>query len=177
MPDPKRDPVQPADAAALIQARGLLQTTRHAALAYADPETATPGISRISFGLDPDGRPVTLISALAPHFESLRANNACAILVGEPGPKGDPLTHPRLMLQATARFMAPDDPTRPALRAHWLQGHPKSTLYVDFADFAFVTLTVTAVLLNGGFGRAYRIPPETLWLDGSGARQGCRTAG
>lgn len=67
-----------------------------------------------------------------------------------------------LMLQAVARFMAPDDPARPALRAHWLHGHPKSTLYVDFADFAFVSLTLTAALLNGGFGRACRIPPEIL---------------
>lgn len=161
-PDTNRDPVQPADAAALEQARGLMQAARHAALAYTDPETRTPGISRIAFGLGPEGGPVTLISALAPHFAALRANPACAVLVGEPGPKGDPLTHPRLMLQTVARFVASDDPARPALRAHWLHGHPKSTLYVDFADFAFVTLTVTAALLNGGFGRAYRIPPDLL---------------
>ena len=160
MPDPKRDPVQPADPASMDQARGLLQTARHAALAWTDPETAAPGISRIALGPGLDGAPVTLISALAPHFAALRANPACALLVGEPGPKGDPLTHPRLMLQASARFIAPDDPARPALRAHWVQGHPKSTLYVDFADFAFVTFTVTAALLNGGFGRAYHVPPE-----------------
>jgi len=160
---PRPNPVQPADTAAQDLARGLLQTARHAALAYTDPATTTPGISRIAFGQSPDGAPLTLISALAPHFAALRANPACAILLGEPGPKGDPLTHPRLMLQATARFIAPDDPARPALRAHWLQGHPKSTLYVDFADFAFVSFTVTAALLNGGFGRAYQVPPEALF--------------
>lgn len=162
MPEQKPDPVQPADAAARQQARGLLQTARHAALAYADPGTAAPGISRIAFGLGPDGAPVTLISALAPHFGALRANPACALLVGEPGPKGDPLTHPRLMVQARARFIAPDDPARPALRAHWLRDHPRSTLYVDFADFAFVAFTVTAALLNAGFGRASRLAPADL---------------
>ena len=166
MPDlrkePNPDPVQPADNAAQDQARALLQTARYAAMAYTDPKSGAPGISRIAFGLGIDGRPVSLISALAPHFAALRVNPACALLVGEPGPKGDPLTHPRLMVQAVAEFVAPDDPGRQALRAHWLKVQPKAKLYVDFADFAFVTFTVTAVLLNGGFGRAYRVPPETL---------------
>ena len=166
MPDPgsapRPDPVHPADDAAIDLARGLTRTARHAALAYTDPDTATPGISRIAFGLGPQGAPMTLISALAPHFAALRANPACAIMVGEPGIKGDPLTHPRLMLRATARFITADDPARPALRAHWLQGHPKSTLYVDFADFAFVSFAVTDGLLNAGFGRAYRLPPEAI---------------
>ncbi len=154
------DPVRTADAAACEQARGLLQTARHAALAYTDADSASPGISRIAFGLDPAGRPVTLISSLAPHVAALRANPACALLVGEPGPKGDPLTHPRLMLKATARFIAPDDPDRAALRAHWLRDHPKSTLYVDFPDFAFVVFAVSSAVLNAGFGKAFRIPAD-----------------
>ena len=162
MPDRQTDPVQAADAAATQQARDLLRVARHAALAYTDLSTGAPGISRIAFGIDADGRPVTLISALAPHFAALQSHPACALMLGEPGAKGDPLTHPRLMLQATAQFVAPCDPSRPALRAHWLQGHPKSTLYVDFADFAFVAFRITTALLNGGFGRAFRLPPETL---------------
>lgn len=162
MSNPRPDPVQPAGADALAQARDLLHAARHAALAYTDSGTDSPGISRIGFGLTPQGAPLTLISALAPHFAALHDNPACAIMVGEPGSKGDPLTHPRLMLQARARFVDPEDPTRPALRAHWLRAHPKSTLYVDFADFAFVMFDVTAALLNGGFGRAHRIPPEAL---------------
>lgn len=161
MPDPAPDPVQDADDTALQTARGLIRL-RQAALAYTDAETGLPGISRIAFGLGPDHRPVTLISALAPHFAGLAAHPACAVMLGEPGAKGDPLTHPRLMIQADARFVAPDDPARPALRARWLQDHPKSTLYVDFADFAFVRLAPRAILLNGGFGRAHRIPPDAL---------------
>ncbi len=159
---PRRDPVQPADPAAIQQARDLYRAARHAALAYTDPDSATPGISRIAFGLGPDGKAVTLISSLAPHFPALKAQAACAVMVGEPGAKGDPLTHPRLMLRAVARFLPHDDPDRPALRAHWLRDHPKSALYVDFVDFAFVTLDVTQALLNGGFGRAHLVPPETL---------------
>ena len=156
------DPVLAANQDALDLARGLMATARHAPLAYTDPETAAPGISRIAFGLGPDGGPVTLISNLAPHFAALRAHPACALMVGEPGPKGDPLTQPRLMLRAVARFVPPEDPGRTALRAHWLRHHPKSTLYVDFADFAFVGFSLTAALLNAGFGRACRIPPGDL---------------
>ncbi len=166
MPDPalppNQDRVRPAEAAEIAQARGLMQTARFAALAYSDPDTTNPGISRIAFGLDPDAGAITLISALSQHFAALCVQPACALLVGEPGPKGDPLTHPRLMLQACAHFVAADDPTRGALRARWLRDHPKSALYVDFADFAFVRLSISRGLLNGGFGRAFNIPPEAL---------------
>jgi putative heme iron utilization protein len=153
----KTDPVQPADAASRAEAQALLGAARFAALAYTDPETGTPGISRIALGLDPAGGPVTLISSLALHFAALRTHPACALMVGEPGPKGDPLTHPRLMIRAEARFITPDDPVRPALRDRWLADHPKAKLYVDFADFAFVRLMPASALYNGGFARAFRL--------------------
>lgn len=154
-------PIAVADADARALALSLMQA-HHAALAWNDAETQTPGISRIAFGLDPSGVPVALISGLAPHTAALRANPACALLLGEPGEKGDPLTHPRLMIRARARFIAPDDPNRPALRAHWLKGHPKATLYIDLPDFAFVRLEPLSALLNGGFGKAFRFSAEDL---------------
>jgi putative heme iron utilization protein len=155
------DPVAAADDEARTLARDLLAAS-HAALAVTDPQDGTPAVSRIAFGLGPDGVPLTLISSLAAHSAALRAHPACALMVGEVGEKGDPLTHPRLMVKARAEFVAPDDPARPALRAHWLQTHPKAKLYVDFADFAFVRLHPVSILLNGGFGRAYRLAPEDL---------------
>lgn len=160
-PVARPDPVAAADDAARSLARGLLSLP-HAALAWTDPETGTPGISRISLGRDPVGCPMTLISALAPHFAALRAAPDCALLAGEPGDKGDPLTHPRLMLRARAEFIAPDDPARPALRDQWLKDHPKSKLYIDFADFALVRLHPVSALLNGGFGRAFTLTPADL---------------
>lgn len=137
-------------------ARQMMAKATHAALAWIDPETGAPGISRIAFGLDAGRVPVTLISALAPHVAALRACPQCAMMLGEGADKGDPLTHPRLMLRAVAQFVAADDPGRAALRAHWLKGHPKAALYVDFADFAFVRLLPQSALLNAGFARAYR---------------------
>lgn len=158
----KPDPVAAADDDARALARRILTTAHHAALAWTDPETGTPGISRIAFGVDLKGFPLTLISALAPHMAALRAHSDCALMLGDPGDKGDPLTHPRLMIRAKARFVAGGDPDRPALRAHWLQGHPKAALYVDFADFAFVRLEPQSALLNAGFAKAYRLTPKDL---------------
>lgn len=156
-----RDPVAAADDEARALARSLLDSG-HAALAVTDPADGTPGISRIAFGLSPEGVPVTLVSSLAPHFGALQANPACALLLGEVGGKGDPLTHPRLMVKARAEFVAPDDPARAALRDHWVKTHPKAKLYVDFADFAFVRLHPVSALLNGGFARAFRLMPSDL---------------
>jgi hypothetical protein len=155
-PDNRPDPVRPADDAARALAQDLM-TLGHAALAWTDPDTRTPGISRITFARDPVAGPLTLISGLAPHFRALRANPDCALLLGEVGDKGDPLTHPRLMIQARASFVAPDDPDRLSLRTRWLARNPKAQVYIDLPDFAFVRLTPTTALLNGGFGRAHRI--------------------
>ncbi len=157
MSQPAPDRTLPADDAARLLARTMLERSGHASLAFIDAETGTPGISRIALGLAPDGQPMTLVSALAPHDAGLRRAPDCALMVGDVGPKGDPLSHPRLMIRARAIFVAPDDPARLALRAHWLKQHPKSTLYIDFADFSLVRLAPVSALLNAGFGRAYRL--------------------
>lgn len=159
--DRRQDPTLPPDDTARAAARALL-AMRHAALAYTDAATGTPGISRIALGLGPDGLPLTLISALAPHSAGLATHPDCALMVAEPTGKGDPLTHPRLMIRTRAAFLASDAPARAALRAHWLAGHPKAALYIDFADFAFVRLVPVSALLNAGFGRAYRLTPADL---------------
>lgn len=155
------DPVAPADDAVRALARKLLQSP-HAALSYIDPESGTPGISRIALGLLPDGRSISLVSSLASHSPALRKCPDCAFMVGEPEAKGDPLAHPRLMVRAKASFVTPDDPHRPAFRDHWLAHHPKAKLYIDFADFAFVLLVPVNALLNGGFARAHRLSAQDL---------------
>lgn len=158
---PRLDPVQPADAEARSLARSLL-ALGHAALAWEDPDTGTPGISRIAFARDPEAGLFTLVSGLAPHFRALRDRPDCALMLGEVGPTGDPLTHPRLMIRARASFIATDDPLRPGIRARWLDRSPKARIYIDLPDFAFVRLTPVSALLNGGFARAFRLSPEDL---------------
>ncbi len=163
MPAPplRPDPVQPADAEARAMARKLLDLG-HAALAWTDPDTGTPGISRIAFARDPEAGLLTLVSGLAPHFRALRDRPACALMLGEVGERGDPLTHPRLMIRAEAAFVAADDPARPVLRDRWLDRNAKARIYIDLPDFAFVRLTPVSALLNGGFARAFRLGPEDL---------------
>lgn len=149
-----KQPVAEADDTARKLARRLM-AEKHAALAYTDAEG--PGISRIAFGLDAAGCPMTLVSSLAAHAAALRANPACAVMLGDPGGKGDPLTHPRLMLRVLAEYA-----DKAEQRDHWLKGHPKAALYIDFTDFAFVRLRPVSALLNGGFGKAWRLTPADL---------------
>jgi heme iron utilization protein len=160
MPNP--DPYLPCDDIARSLADTLLRAASHAALAVTDPETQTPNISRIALARASDGTIFTLISRLSTHTNALHANPACAFMVGDPGSKGDPLTHPRLMIQATASFLLRSDPQHSDIRADWLTHHPKAKLYIDFADFSFVRLTPHSAVLNAGFGKAYRLQPADL---------------
>jgi putative heme iron utilization protein len=112
--------------------------------------------------LDAGGAPLSLISTLSPHTAALEAETRCALLLGEPGLKGDPLTHPRLTIHARARLIERGDAAHPALRARFLEQRPKAKLYIDFGDFRLVRFEVTDALLNGGFGKAYLFGAEDL---------------
>ncbi|MEO0774052.1 MAG: pyridoxamine 5'-phosphate oxidase family protein [Pseudomonadota bacterium] len=160
----KIDPIRPTDDDARALARGLLSDARFGAIAVTDPDTQSPSVTRIAIGATPAGAPVTLISDLSSHTAALRANPRCSLLLGEPGPKGDPLTHPRITLDCTAKFLLKGDDGYDAMRDHYLTTHPKSKLYIDFLDFNFVVFDVLDARLNGGFGKAFRLTPADLGL-------------
>ena len=157
-------PIRPTDAEARRLARALIDNARFAALAVIDPDSGAPLVTRVAFGTDPAGAPVTQISDLSLHTRALKARPVASLLMGEPGPKGDPLTHPRLTLQVRADFLRQGQTGHAELAAHWLRDHPKSKLYIGFADFAFARFTVQAGHLNGGFGRAFVLTPADLGL-------------
>ncbi len=151
----KMNPIRPTDDDARALARGLLADARHGALGViAD---GAPMVTRVAVGTAPDGTPVSLVSDLSAHTQALQSNPACSLLVGEPGTKGDPLTHSRLTLQARADFLRHGAPGHRELAAHYLQTHPKAQLYIGFADFSFLRLTVCRAFLNGGFGKAFHL--------------------
>lgn len=156
------DPHRPADAGARATAHRLMAEARTAALSFLDPASGLPSISRIGFGLGPDGLPLAFLSAIALHTAALHRAPACALLIGDPPPKGDPLAGPRLSLQATAEFLAPTDPGQEARRKGWLASHPKAVLYIDLPDFRFVRFRPLGGLLNGGFGKAFYMRPADL---------------
>jgi hypothetical protein len=149
-------PFRDVDAEALALTRRLLIQARHAALGVIDPVSGAPMVSRIAFAVL-SVQPHTLVSDLSHHAGALRANSAASVLVGEPGPKGDPLTHPRLTLQVRAE--AAD---KAALKGAWLAACPKAALYYDFTDFNLLHLAPKSALLNGGFGKAYRLDPDAI---------------
>jgi putative heme iron utilization protein len=161
---PETSPIRPTDDEARALARRLLDHAAFGALGVIEPGTGAPMVTRVAVGTDAEGRPVSLVSDLSAHTRALKANAACSLLVGEPGERGDPLTHPRLTIQGRARFVRKGEEGHEALRARWLAGHPKSTLYVDFADFSFIVVEVGAAHLNGGFGRAFLLEPGDLGL-------------
>lgn len=156
------DPIRPTDDEARALARGLIAAARFGALGVIDPATGFPAVTRVALGPGPEGGLYTLVSGLSAHSRALRTDPRVSLLVGEPGPKGDPLTHPRLSLQAEAAALPPDDPRDAALRARWLADHPKAKLYIDLPDFFFVEFRLIAGALNGGFGRAFRLSAADL---------------
>ncbi len=160
MVDPS--PIRPADAEAKDTARALLAAARHAALGVLDPASRAPMLSRIALARAPDGRPMSLISSLAAHTAALAEDPRCSLLVGEPGAKGDPLTHPRLTIQARAAIVPRESDAHAGLRAHYLAARPRAALYADFTDFAFVVFDVDTAFLNAGFGKAFTLAAADL---------------
>lgn len=144
-------------------ARTLLRATRSCALAVIEPETGFPFASRTLTGIDTDGVPVILVSALSAHTGALRADPRVSLLAGEPG-KGDPLAHPRLTVIARAEAVARDGAAHAALRERFVRRHPKAKLYVDFPDFAFFRLVPERAHLNGGFGKAFLLTADDLMI-------------
>lgn len=149
------DPFRPLDDAARALALQLLTGARFGALGVL-LRPGQPMVTRVA-SLWSDGQMRLLVSTLSAHTGALEADPAASLLIGEPGQKGDPLTHPRLTLLGG---VAPCD--KAAWRDRWLQAHPKSALYFDFTDFRIFGLTPVEGHLNGGFGKAYRLTGDDL---------------
>lgn len=144
-------------------ARKLLRSARSATLAALEPETGYPFASRVLTGLDIDGVPVILVSALSVHTRALRLDPRASLLAGEPG-KGDPLAHPRLTVITGAEEVARDSDLHRRIRERFVRRHPKARLYVDFPDFTFFRLVPLRANLNGGFGKAYVLTADDLLI-------------
>jgi len=156
----KADVLRKTDETARREAKALIRTARFAALACLDPAMHAPSVSQVNVATDIDGAPGFLISSLSPHFHALDNDSRCAMLFGTPG-KGDPAAHPRVSVMGKAqRLENPNDIKR--VRRRFLARHPKSSLYVDFADFAFWSLQPAHASYNGGFGKAYEMTDKDI---------------
>ena len=155
------NPIRPTDNEARRLARELMAGATFAALGTLSADNR-PLVTRVSLGLCPIGWPLSLISSLALHCQALRSTPEASLLIGEPGPKGDPLTHPRLTLQCKAVFVENQSAEHKELAAHYLRDHPKAKLYIGFSDFSFVRFTPYIGYLNGGFGKAFQLQTKDL---------------
>lgn len=144
-----RDPFQEADDDARALAQQLIGSARHGALATL--RDGVPFVTRVALSPGLAGL-LTLVSDLAPHTPALRASPDASLLIGEPG-RGDPLAHPRITVQVRAAFLEKTDD----LVAAYLAMQPKAQLYIGFGDFHIVRLQPQSGILNGGFGKAYRL--------------------
>ncbi|MEP3298510.1 MAG: pyridoxamine 5'-phosphate oxidase family protein [Pseudoruegeria sp.] len=163
MPEPKQSPIRPTNDEARALARNLIISARFGALGVLEPKDGFPMVTRVAIGTAPDdGSPITLISSLSAHTQVLKHTPHASLLLGEPKDLGDPLTHPRITLQCQTNFIDPTSETHKKTRQHYLLTHPKSKLYIDFADFCFVRFSVQRAYLNGGFGKAFQLTAADL---------------
>ena len=149
-----KDPFRPVDREARDLAQRLVREARVGALGVLQDEV--PVVSRVALA-PMEGALVTLVSDLAPHTAALRAGGEASLLIGEDG-RGDPLAYPRITLQILPSFLEKSEERVAA----YLQAQPKAQLYVGFADFHLVRLAPAYAMLNGGFGKAYRLSADDL---------------
>jgi hypothetical protein len=137
----------PADFDPIAESKRLLRVTRSGALAAVEADGA-PFASLVNVATDVDGAPILLVSGLSRHTRLIAADPRVSLLLAQAG-KGDPLAHPRLTLMG--RLARTEDARA---RRRFLARHPKSALYADFPDFAFLRMEIVKAHLNGGFARA-----------------------
>ncbi len=155
-------PFRETDQEAIALAQKLMDEADTAALGVIEPGTGMPLVSRVAVMLDEDGSPLMLASQLSMHTKAILEDNRASLLLGEPGEKGAPLTHPRITVIGCMKQLNRNEPGHATRRENWLKRHPKAKLYVDFADFQFYRMDVERANLNGGFGKAYQLTVEDL---------------
>jgi heme iron utilization protein len=106
--------------------------------------------SLMPFALDPEGRPIFLISGMAMHTQNLKADPRCSLFVAQTSPDGDPLGSARATLIGPAEPVQAHDLV--SVRETYLARHENSRYWVDFADFSFFRLQPIDLYYVGGFG-------------------------
>lgn len=106
--------------------------------------------SLMPYALDAQGRPIFLMSSMAMHTQNLKNDVRCSLFVGPEGAGGDPLGAARATMLGNAEQL-PKDALRQE-RERYLDRHPSSRSWVDFADFSFFRLQPVDFYYVGGFG-------------------------
>ena len=106
--------------------------------------------SVMPYALDPQGRPVFLISSMAMHTQNLQADPRSSLLISDFQPNEDPLGASRVTLIGNTQKLG--DAERAQARELYLARHSNSKYWVDFEDFHFYRMEVVDLYYVGGFG-------------------------
>lgn len=106
--------------------------------------------SLMPYALDPEGRPIFLISNMAMHTQNLKSDPRSSLFVAQTAIDGDPLGAARATLIGEARPVPERDLA--TAREAYLAAHENSRYWVDFADFGFFRMNLLDVYYVGGFG-------------------------
>jgi hypothetical protein len=132
------------------RARTLVHQGRTGSLAtLSRKHPGHPFVSLMPYALDPEGRPLLLISAMAMHTQNLNADPRASLLVAPPPAGGDPLAAGRVTLMGQARPVPAAEAA--AVRETYLARQVTATDWADFDDFGFWRLEVGDVYFVGGF--------------------------
>jgi putative heme iron utilization protein len=151
-----------ADFDAMKVARSLLRRSRQGALATLMADSGDPYCSLVNVASHLDGSPILLISRLAVHTKNILADSRVSLMLDE-RKEGDPLQGSRIMLAGRVEQASGDDAT--IVRRRYLNAHPSSEVFVNFADFSFFRIRPTAAHLVAGFGRIVDFGPAQFLTD------------
>jgi putative heme iron utilization protein len=131
--------------------RTLLSLTSIATLStLSRKHVGFPFGSLMPYALDAAGRPIFLISNMAMHTQNLKADARASLFVEQTGADGDPLGAARATLMGRVEPVRQED--NASAREQYLERHPNSRYWVDFADFNFFRLQPIDVYYVGGSG-------------------------
>ena len=106
--------------------------------------------SQMPYALADDGTPIFLFSGMAMHTQNVLEDARASLLVMQSD--GDA----RATLLGTV--MKVENPPR-AYRDTYLERHPASRQWMNFGDFSFYRLDISAIYFVGGFGQAGWVTP------------------
>lgn len=125
------------------QSRALLSTVAREPAGY-------PFGSLVTYVADETGSPWILISTMAEHTRNAEQDSRASMLISDQAPDDvDPLALARVSLVGDLQRQAPTGD----VREEFLRRNPGARSYVDFPDFGWWRLNVSAVRYVGGFGR------------------------
>lgn len=113
--------------------------------------------SVMPYGLDDQGQPSFLISAMAMHTQNLLGDPRASLLITPPESQRDPLGAARVTLMGSVTKV-PKDQVAP-VRERYLARHANAAYWVDFDDFAFFRMALADIYFVGGFGSMGWVAP------------------